>query len=170
MPRFTQLIPEPDIRVREFLVIAAICILWVIWEKYLSFAVMPKFNEWVHALWRLLVTCLTVMAAKTFGKSCATVESKVNFFGIFFNWCVQIVCMSAAQKRYWQISICYGQISFLLLRQVIWGWQVCLYCCVSFVRHRTPPCDTHLPVDGVCEPACVESNNANPYNGYSHLS
>ena len=28
----------------------------------------------------------------------------------------------------------------------------------------------HLPVDGVCEPSFVESNNTNPYNGYSHFS
>ena len=37
------LIPEPD-------VIAAICIVSVIWGNGLSFAVIPKFNEWVRVM------------------------------------------------------------------------------------------------------------------------
>ena len=35
-----------------------------------------------------------------------------------------------------------------------------LYCCVSINRWTSYYCDAHLPVDGVCEPACFESNNA----------
>ena len=37
--------------------------------------------------------------------------------------------------------------------------------CIDHYVYAAP-----LPVDGVCEPACVESNNTNPYNGYSHFS
>ena len=43
--------------------------------------------------------------------------------------------------------------------------QTFIYSCVYRYVYAA-----HLPVDGVCEPAFVESNNTNPYNGYSHFS
>ena len=86
----------------------------VIWGNGLSFAVIPKFNEWVRVMttasdvsdsnWRrkhLERACYRERAgfAKLRMGPCLN-RKLIHFCGIFFNLCVQIVCIAAAQKRY----------------------------------------------------------------------
>ena len=84
----------------------------VIWGSGLSFAVIPKFNEWVRVMttasdvsdsnWRRKIWKERAIASGFCETAYGSVpKSKVNLFlRDFFYLCVQIVCIAAAQKRY----------------------------------------------------------------------
>ena len=79
----------------------------VIWGNGLSFAVIPKFNEWV----RVMTTASDVSESNWRRKHLERADfaklrmglclnRKLIHFCGFFKICVQIVCIAAAQKRY----------------------------------------------------------------------
>ena len=82
----------------------------VIWGNGLSFAVIPKSSEWVRVMttasdvsdsnWRRKHLERAGYRERVFCESADGSVPKSKFLRDFFNLCVQIVCIAAAQKRY----------------------------------------------------------------------
>ena len=91
-----------------------------------------------YVLWRLLVTCLTVIGGENIWKEraiasgfCETADgsvpkSKVNsFLRFFFKFVCKLFVLRRPKNVTDRSAFVTDKLIFLLLRQVNWGWQVC---------------------------------------------